>query len=262
MPVMKTNEWLNELYQNPIELCKKLEPLFPGISAKEIYEYFRLHGMYHERDKREFTLVDTMIENDIWAVVEMEHLALQKKWKGPDVPIIILPSNTTDKKLMKQTNGKAGLAFSDKLFLFVPENISEHELKALFIHEYNHVCRLWHTKKEEKSYTLLDSIILEGLAEHAVRERLGDAFTASWTNLHSKGKLAKIWDEIISPQKELLKSHPLHNQFLFGWDGVPRMAGYCVGYYLVGSYLNTNHLCINDIMSVNAKVISNLHPSG
>ncbi|MGG0643008.1 DUF2268 domain-containing protein [Sporosarcina gallistercoris] len=262
MAVMKTNEWLTEHYQNPIELCSKLKPLFPGVSAKEIVDYFRLHGMYLEHTTSGFSLVETMIQNNIWTIVEKEHRALQKKWKGPDVPIIILPSNTTDKKLMKETNGKAGLAFADKLFLFAPATISEQELKALLIHEYNHVCRLWHTKKDEKSYTLLDSIILEGLAEHAVRERLGEAYTASWTKLHSKGKLEKIWRKIISPQKELLKSHPLHNQYLFGWNGHPRMAGYCVGYYLVGSYLNTNGVCISDILSVNAEVISNPPQSG
>lgn len=262
MTVMKTNEWLYEDYHDPIQLCKKIKPLFPSISAKEIYDYFRFHGMYHEPDIKGTTLVETMMKYDTWKIVETEFLALQKKWKGPDVPIIILPSNTKDKKLMKQTNGKAGLAFSDKLFLFVPERISEHELKALFIHEYNHVCRLWHTRKDENSYTLLDSIILEGLAEHAVRERLGDAFTAPWTNFHSNEKLIKFWQEIISPQKELLKSHPLHDRFLFGWNGIPRMAGYCVGYYLVGTYLKTNHLSIDEILNRNSEIISTLHPAG
>lgn len=261
MPVMKTNEWLIDHYHDPVELCKKMKPLFPGVSALEIHDYFRLHGMYQELDKSGTALVDTMEVNDVWTIVEKEHQALRKKWKGPDVPIVILPSNTADKKLMSATNGKAGLAFSDKLFLFVPETISEHELKALFIHEYNHVCRLWHTKKAENSFTLLDSIILEGLAEHAVRERLGGAFTASWTKLHSKEKIEKIWKKTILPKIKLRKSHPLHNQLLYGWRGFPKMAGYCVGYYLVEDYLNTNQLCTVDLLRVDAESIADLHPS-
>ncbi|MCM3757167.1 DUF2268 domain-containing protein [Sporosarcina aquimarina] len=260
MPVIKTDEWLIDLYHNPMELCKKLKPLFPGVSALEIHDYFRMNGMYQELDKNGTTLVDTMVFNNVWTIVKKEHQALREKWSGPDVPIVILPSNTADKELMRRTNGKAGLAFSDKLFLFVPESISERELKALFIHEYNHVCRLWHIKKAEKSFTLLDSIILEGLAEHAVRERLGVAYTASWTKLHTKVNLEKIWKKTILSKIKLRKSHPLHNQLLFGWKGVPKMAGYCVGYYLVEDYLNKNQLCTVDLLKVDAEVIANLQP--
>ncbi|WP_158541082.1 DUF2268 domain-containing protein [Sporosarcina sp. BI001-red] len=258
MPVIKTNEWLLEHYQDPLKLCKKMKPFFPRVSVNEIYDYFRLHGMYQEAVKSGATLVQTMKQNNIWGIVEREHQALQKKWKGPDVPIIILPSNTADPKLLSDTNGKAGLAFADKLFLFVPETILAHELKALFIHEYNHLCRMWLTKKEENSFTLLDSIILEGLAEHAVRERLGEAFTATWTNYYSHEKLARIWEKSILPKRMLKKSHHLHNQYLYGWNGHPKMAGYCVGYYLVETYMNTHKVCILDILGENAEVIAGL----
>ncbi|WP_432355484.1 DUF2268 domain-containing protein [Sporosarcina sp. A2] len=214
--------------------------------------------MYYESTKSGTALVETMKRNNIWKIVEKELKALRQRWEGPDVPIIILPSNTADQNLMSDTNGKAGLAFSDKLFLLVPESISSNELKALFTHEYNHVCRLWHTKNSENSLTLLDSIILEGIAEHAVRERLGEAYTASWTTLYSNEQLEKIWKTTILPKRNLMKSHPRHNQLLYGWRGVPKMAGYCVGYYLVETFLNNNKLSTFDIMTENAKVIADL----
>ena len=258
MPVIKTNEWLRDFYQDPLKLCKKLQLFLPGISEGEIFDYFRLHGMYYKAVKSPSSLVETMISNDIWTIVEKEQQALQKKWAGPDVPIIILPSNTNDKKLMRETKGKAGLAFSDKLILFVPETIATHELKALFIHEYNHVCRIWHTKKEEKAFTLLDSIILEGLAEHAVLERLGEAFTSSWTKLYSKQKLETIWKEIILPESKLKKSHARHNQFLYGWKGLPKMAGYCAGYYLVQKYATAHKTAMIDLLGESAEVIAGL----
>ncbi|MDI5790224.1 DUF2268 domain-containing putative Zn-dependent protease [Bacillus licheniformis] len=62
---------------------------------------------------------------------------------------------------------KSGLAFSDKLFCFIGRS-SRSSISAIMTHEYNHVCRLENMPKEEKKMTLLDTIILEGLAEYAV----------------------------------------------------------------------------------------------
>ena len=261
MPVLKTDEWLLEHYQDPIEVCKNIIPFFPGVSATEIYEYFQIHGMYQKALTTGLTCIETMKQNKIWIIVEQVHATLRKKWNGPDVPIIILPSNTRNPKLMKETNGKAGIAFSDKLILFVPETIDEQGLKSLFIHEYNHVCRLWHSSKDEKSFTLLDSIVLEGIAENAVRERLGEAHTSSWTLFYSDEKIEKLWRKFIFPNRKLNRSHPLHNQFLYGWRGIPKMAGYCVGYYLVRKYLNTNNLKSDDILGESSEVITTLFSS-
>lgn len=261
MPVIDTNDWLMDFYQLPIELCKKMKPLFPGISSKDILDHFRMHGMYQKSSLSGHEIVRTMKRNHIWSIADQEYKALKKKWKGPDVPIVILPSNTESQKLMNETKGKAGLAFSDKLILFVPPAISEHELKALLIHEYNHVCRLWHLQKDEQMFTLLDSIILEGLAEHAVRERLGKAFLSSWTNFHSDEKIQLIWKNDIYPGRKLIRSHPIHNQLLYGWNGYPQMAGYCVGYYLVEHYLQENKVGTVDILGKKAEVIASLSSS-
>lgn len=258
MPVIKTSAWLNDFYDDPLRLCKKLQQFFPGVSAGEIFDYFQIHGMYNKPVKSPSSLVKNMKSSNVWMIVEKEHLALQKKWSGPDIPIIILPSNTKDMKLMKDTKGKAGLAFSDKLILFVPETISSLELKALFVHEYNHVCRIWHTRKAEKSFTLLDSIILEGIAEQAVLERLGESFTSSWTKLYSRNQLESIWNEIILPEHKLKKSHPRHNHFLYGWKGLPKMSGYCVGYYLVEKYIATKRADMLHLLEESAEEIAGL----
>ncbi|MDW0109439.1 DUF2268 domain-containing protein [Sporosarcina aquimarina] len=258
MPVIDTDHWLMDFYQVPIELCNKMKPLFPDVSSKDILDYFRMHGMYQKSSHSGREVVRTMEQSNIWSIVDQEHKALKKKWKGPDVPIVILPSNTANQKLMTETKGKAGLAFSDKLILFVPATISEHELKALLIHEYNHVCRLWHLQKDEQLFTLLDSIILEGLAEHAVRERLGTAFISNWTNFYSNEQINRIWNKVILPDRKLNRSHPLHNQLLYGWNKFPKMAGYCVGYYLVENYLREKKIGIVDILGEESEVIANL----
>ena len=57
------------------------------------------------------------------------------------------------------------------IFLFVCGRNSLEELKALLAHEYHHICRLHQIETKETEYTLLDTMIMEGLAEQAVTER-------------------------------------------------------------------------------------------
>ena len=52
-------------------------------------------------------------------------------------------------------------------------DLQKQELQALFAHEYNHVCRI-HILKTLDEMTLLDSLILEGLAEDAVKDLYGE----------------------------------------------------------------------------------------
>lgn len=94
---------------------------------------------------------------------------------------------------MRDQNGKSGLAFKDKLFLFLSDQNSDNEIRALLVHEYNHVCRLAKNGKQEENYVLLDSIILEGLAENAVRELVGEEYLAKWTSYYTEGQLNQMW---------------------------------------------------------------------
>ena len=57
------------------------------------------------------------------------------------------------------------------IFLFVCGRNSVEELKVLLAHEYHHICRLHQIETKETEYTLLDTMIMEGLAEQAVTER-------------------------------------------------------------------------------------------
>ncbi|WP_369010262.1 DUF2268 domain-containing putative Zn-dependent protease [Oceanobacillus alkalisoli] len=54
------------------------------------------------------------------------------------MPIFIFPSDRSNTEI----NGKSGLSFHDKLFLFISGETSLTEIKALLTHEYYHVCRL------------------------------------------------------------------------------------------------------------------------
>lgn len=182
MCVIRTDKWLLDYYDDPVKLCGKLKSQFDdGITAAEIHQHLTMHGMFSEPIRNGHELIKGLQERQVWHIIKQEVKSLQKEWDGPDIPIFIFPADPNNQKLIQQQNGKSGLTFPDKLFIFVSTFNTETEIRALFTHEYNHICRLSKYSKKEADYTLLDTIILEGLAENAVRERFGDQCTAKWT---------------------------------------------------------------------------------
>jgi uncharacterized protein YjaZ len=248
MSVMRTDQWLLEAYDRPIEICEKLRGLFDGAYASEIYDYLILHGMYtplaNEKDR-----IIKLQSNQVWEIVQNEAQNLQELWKGPEIPIFIFPSETSNEIIKIEFNGKSGLSFKNKLFLFVSEENSEAEIRSLFTHEYNHVCRLTYYPKHEEDYTLLDTIILEGLAENAICERFGEYFLSSWTSFYTDKELLNMWEKLIFPNRAILKTDPKHNELLYGSPLYPKMAGYSVGYFLIKNYMKINHFTSKDLLS-------------
>lgn len=90
---------------------------------------------------------------------------------------------------------------------------SDNEIRALLVHEYNHVCRLAKNDKQEENYILLDSIILEGLAENAVRELVGEEYLAKWTSYYTEGQLNQMWKKSFIKQKYPKKPSKHQNFF-------------------------------------------------
>ncbi|MCM3682792.1 DUF2268 domain-containing protein [Mesobacillus subterraneus] len=160
----------------------------------------------------------------------------KKKWKGPDIPIFIFPMNESNSRLMKEGKGKSGVSFIDKLFLFLTPIDDLKQLEALFVHEYHHVCRMNGLKKSPAEYTLLDSIILEGLAEHAVAENCGDKFTGEWSRRYSTEYLSEFWKNDLSEKLSIKRNDRQHDQILFGLGSRPRLLGYAIGYEIIKQY--------------------------
>lgn len=257
MSVISTDKWLVDLYEQPIKICEKIKDYFDDAQAYEIYDYLTLHGMYRPF-KNGKEQVRKLQENKAWKIVQDENERLQQMWEGPDVPVFIFPSDINNRRINIDLNGKSGLAFKNKLFLFISENTLEKELRSLFTHEYNHVCRLFKFQKSEENYVLLDTIILEGLAENAVFERFGEAFISTWTSYYSTDELEKIWNNLVYPNRNILKTDLKHQQILYGLGSYPKMAGYCVGYFLVEKYIKENRLTSNDLLYVPTDKIAHL----
>jgi uncharacterized protein YjaZ len=249
MSVMRTDEWLLDAYDRPIEICEKLRGLFDGAYASEIYDYLLLNGMYSPLKIGKDQIIKLQ-RNNIWGIVQNEAQVLQDMWEGPDIPLFIFPSDSSNQTIKIEFNGKSGLAFKDKLFLFISEENHEEEIRSLLTHEYNHVCRLTYYQKHENDYTLLDTIILEGLAENAVRERFGEEFVSSWTSFYTETELLKMWETLIAPNCSILKTNHKHHELLFGSPLYPKMAGYSVGYFLVKKYMTMHHFTSKDLLSI------------
>ncbi|MGG0719096.1 DUF2268 domain-containing putative Zn-dependent protease [Robertmurraya massiliosenegalensis] len=164
-------------------------------------------------------------KNKVWEEVARLFRKYQKRWNGPDVDIFIFPihSNFAD---------KGGVSFKKSIFLFLSPLEDKKEIEALFVHEYHHVCRINKQKKEMKEYTLLDSIILEGLAEHAVEYYCGEKYRANWCQYYSEKELEQYWEDLRNEIIDTKREEELHNNILFGSRGYPRLLGYAIGYHL------------------------------
>ncbi|WP_047983006.1 DUF2268 domain-containing protein [Ornithinibacillus californiensis] len=256
MAVIRTDKWLEKSYSTPDKLFQKLTNYFNHDNSTEIASLLTSHGMYQRPEPNGENMIQALRNKKIWDIVQQEEKNLKREWDGRNIPIFIFPSNSYNRKIREHYNGRTGLAFQDKLFLFVSEETTEEEIKALFTHEYNHSCRLTHDKIKEKNYTLLDIVILEGLAENAVRERFGTRPLAPWTTYYSDTELEKMWNDLILPSKDLPKSNRKASKLLYGSSFYPDMVGYSVGYYLVKQYMKKTSKRSKELLSLPAQEIA------
>lgn len=247
MTVVRTDKWLLVLYDKPLEICERIKFSSSNIPIEEIYEYLIMNGMYRPFRGGE-DVVQKLIDNNVWKTVYLEEKKLKQLWDGPTIPIYIFPSDSKNSQISNEYNGKSGLAFKDKLFIFLSKQNTAKEIKALFTHEYNHVCRLKKYKKNEMNYTLGDTIILEGLAECAVKERFGEEYLAPYLRYYTEAQLEEMWNTIIKPNVSIKKSTREHNHYLYGQKLLPKMVGYCVGYHLVNKLMTEQKASIKELL--------------
>lgn len=239
MSVISTHKWLLELLKankksngKSIEevqcevICTPLLEVFINATSEEIQYELLQNGLFEP-----YEIVDLveLEKKGVWNTVQLEYERLKELWHGPEVPIYIFPIT----KVNAITN-KNGVAYRDAVFLFVSIELKNDELRALFAHEYNHVCRLHYLNKSFDDVTLKDSLLLEGLAECAVQELYGDKWLAPWLKLYTKEELLLIWQEHFLPSLEVQGVHN-HYPFLYGGP-LPKWVGYCIGYEIVRTY--------------------------
>ncbi|RID82075.1 hypothetical protein D1970_20330 [Mesobacillus zeae] len=215
------------------------------------YEFMRGFGMYRP-GRGSWATFEELKEKDIWGKTDRIYKKYKSRWKGPDIPVNIFPMDLSNERLMNEGRGKSGVSFRDSLFLFLTPIEDEKQLEALFIHEYHHVCRLQAQKKSIRDNTLLDSIVLEGLAEHIVELEIGRENGAQWCDRYSEEQLLPYWKQSISKNLEVKKHEPLHDKILFGIGRYPTLLGYAAGYDLIRKYKQKKKLTIKDSIDLPA----------
>lgn len=258
MSVIDTKKWILKCWNDPIKLCGKLTDYFHGANPTTIYHHLITQGMYQLPLENEDSDIQEFVDTDVWKIIREQEEKLKSEWDGPNIPILIFPADSSNRELMGEFDGKSGVAFQDKLFLFTLPHHSKQEVNALFTHEYHHTCRLAHYDKKVRDYTLLDTIILEGLAEHAVAEQVGEEYNAKWTTYYNEYQLEKMWQRLLSPARDLPKNHPKHYSILYGGGLHPKMAGYAVGYYLVTNYVDKNKLSSKELLTIPSEEIAKI----
>lgn len=250
MTIIPTDRWLFVDWDNPVQLCRNLCSYF-NASASEIYGHLAWHGMY-QREHAALKDIILMKENRIWEKVEEEIQSLRATWDGPDVPVFIFPSDYANRDFLREFDAKSGLAYRDKLFLFLKPDQETAEIKSLVAHEYNHVCRLNRYSKPERDYLLLDTIILEGLAESAVFELYGEEQVSSWAFKGTDGELESMWNRYMLPNLKVDRTTNLHHELLYGSSDVPELIGYRIGFYLVQKFRSSSRLSMKELLQLDS----------
>lgn len=235
---MQTDEWLDQHFEEPLLLCEKLLKSFNEKDSKKLYSYLSKFGMYRP-NRSSWNTFQEMKEKKYWGKIDNLYRKYKSKWHGPEVPIYLFPIQSKASFGFRSHTNKSGVSFEDKMFLFLTPIDDEKEIEAVFVHEYHHVCRLKQGKKDPINNTLLDSIILEGLAEHAVKESCGKQYCARWCNFYSSEQLLNFWKKYFLNNLALSSGDATHEKLLYGLNPYPRLVGYSLGYEMVKrTYLN------------------------
>jgi uncharacterized protein YjaZ len=241
MGIIRTDKWLDEEFDTPSKICEKLVSAFKGLSAPKIYNQLTDFGMYRaSRLSKEF--FNSMKENMVWEEVEGVFQEYKRKWGGPDIPIYLFPIGQNRSFFFRQEEKvKGGVSYPDKMFLFLSDQLTSKELEALFVHEYHHICRLNRQTKRFDDYTLLDSIIIEGLAEYSVLVHCGRNYLADWCTMYSETELDDFWERFLQGNLEIKKSDKKHDDLLYGTGRIPKLLGYAAGFKIIEDYYRDNH---------------------
>jgi uncharacterized protein YjaZ len=238
--IKETDKWLEDDFWEPEKICSRLLDEFGEQEPEPIYGYLARFGMYRP-DRVNYRVYEEMAGEGAWEAAGGLLKKYRKKWNGPDIPVYIFPVNRSGSRARRTDTVKSGVSFPDKMFLFFEHAKDEKELESLFVHEYHHVCRIRAQQKKLQAYTLLDSMVLEGMAEYMVERSCGKEYLAAWCSRYSEKELGSWWEKYLKEQLEITKKEPVHDQLLFGKGRYPDLLGYAAGYKIVKQYFEKNN---------------------
>ncbi len=143
------------------------------------------------------------------------------------------------------------------MHLFVSLDLfTKSSLVETVAHEYNHL--IFYAFQNSKKYTLLEHMIMEGLAENFREETIGGA-PAPWSISLSKLQAHKIFRSLTLEGLLQSKNAKLHKNVLFGNSQFPLWTGYSVGYWLAKSFRDKHpNISWTDLMNTKAEKIASI----
>ncbi|MFD2654942.1 DUF2268 domain-containing protein [Gracilibacillus thailandensis] len=238
-------------------ICEPLSHCFEDIQPEFIQEHLLRHGLFSPNLNQEDS--EQWMEQNYLSKVNKIYQKCKKAWNGPEPAIFVFPSNEEIRELKEWYNANTGLSYPDKLFLFLQRKAENREIIALFLHEYSHICRLNHFPKKEMEYTLLDAIILEGIAEWIVRKKVGSTYGNKRIEMISDELLADLWLTWIASQQQMTRDHPKHDMIMYGFNGVPKNVGYIIGYNIIQRYMTKQPCSITTLLqTTNQQILATI----
>lgn len=237
-------------------LCEPIAEHFEEFTATQLHKYFLENGLFYP-DAKIFNEIRQLEKKQVWELLQGHYNKLRKAWDGEEAHIYTYPAERRNEIIMKDLNGKMGVSFHNVIVLFLTKELTIKEILALLTHEYNHVCRLQVLQKEFYELSLLDSIIIEGLAEVAVEQTVGEGLLAPWVSLYTKKELSPYWFKAKSYFD--VKGKEKHDRFLYGDQtgrGFPKWFGYSLGYFIIKTYLEKNkNISMKDLLKLDTNEI-------
>lgn len=256
MGIIRTDTWLEEHFSNPMELCKLASPDVDNHA--QYYQYLRRFGMY-QPSRTTHDMFSKLKELKAWEHMKKFYTKYKKMWRAPEVDVYIFPIEPT-RQFMRDLKGRSGLTFPRKIFLFLSPVDDVKIWESLLVHEFHHAVRMKRYKKDPEEYTLLDSLMFEGLAEHAVQKYCGKEYTAEWLGFYEQDHLQHFWNRVYKDHLQLKKKHQLHDDLLFGRRGIPNMMGYALGGEIVKEYVRKQPLTVQESFNISSdRILENSH---
>ncbi len=226
-------------------MCKPLHKHFSSASLYELHLYLSQQGL--RKPKADWDrFIKAVRTKSYLKELQKHYLKLKALWNGPELPVFLFPIDMDNYRLIENLNHKNGVTFRTCILLFFDESLPLSATKALLTHEYNHGCRLFYQDNDEESVTLLESMVMEGLAESAVRRHLGKEELAPWTNLYTKEQCQRWW-QVSLAEKRQIQGRRYHDHFMYGGHSLPKMVGYCIGYYIVRDFYKLTGSSYKDV---------------
>ncbi|EIT86780.1 putative zinc dependent protease [Fictibacillus macauensis ZFHKF-1] len=212
---------------------------------EEEFETMSFFGLFHYT--KELSVLEKQVALikalDLERLITEELKALARQYPTKrDVQFDLFLLDEQDAFVRSKLGGVS--AFTDwngiiSFVVFPAENV-RHTLKSVITHEYHHLWRMSAVGGAEEEETLLDRLILEGLAEHFVKNRLGEHNLGPYKEALTKSEALSLWESTFKHSLDC--SGAATDPFMFGSKekGLPFWGGYAIGFYLIERYMEKN----------------------